>query len=118
MQTLKHFFQIVLFVSSFVIGTLAIPSILDAQDSLDIDNIEDGFHRYDDMILDEVQDRLLRDSDNELDRQAINGEKYRWPEGVIPYKTDDATVDEYMKEWLKDHFEKFNKQVEGCLTIR
>ena len=101
-------------VSSFALGIFAIPSILDdAQDAF-----EDGFYRYDDMILDEVQDRLLRNNDNELDRQAINGEKYRWPGGVIPYKTDDATVDEYMKEWLKEHFEKFNKQVEGCLTIR
>ena len=102
--------------SYFALGIFALPSNLeDSQDSLDI---EDGFHRYDDMILDDVQDRILRNDDTELDRNAIKGEKYRWPKGVIPYKTDEATVDDYMKEWLKEYAEKFNKQMEGCLTIR
>ena len=30
------------------------------------------------MILDDVQDRLIRNVESELDRQAIKGEKYRW----------------------------------------
>ena len=112
----NHFtlLQIVLIVSSFALGTLAIPSILDdAKDAFG-----DGFHRYDDMILDDVQDRLLQNKDTELDRNAIKGERYRWPGGIIPYKVDESTVDESMKGWLKGYAEKFSKQMEGCLTIR
>ena len=72
------------------IGTLAIPSILDyAWESIDFQN---GFHCNDDMILDDVQDRLIQNVNSELDRNAIKGDRYPWPGGIIPYKVDESTV--------------------------
>ena len=113
-------FQIFAILSVLELGILAIPSGLDdsPNSDFDIDEIGDGFQQYDDMILDDVQDRLFRNVDSELDRQAIIGDKYRWPGGIIPYKADEATVDEAMKHNLREYAEKFSKQMEGCLTIR
>ena len=99
------------------LGILAIPKI-ETISTYDINEIGDGFHQYDDMILDDLQERLFRNVDSELERNAIKGEKYRWPGGVIPYKVDESTVDESMKNDLRDYAEIFSKQMEGCLTIR
>ena len=104
-------FQIFAILSYHELGILATPPF-------DINKIGEGFHQYDDMILDDIQDRLFRNVDSELDRQAIKGEKYRWPGGIIPYKVDNSTVDETMKNWLKDYAHKFSQQMEGCITIR
>ena len=115
-----NLFQIFALLSVLELGILAIPSGLDdsPHPAFDIKEIGDGFHQYDDMILDDVQDRLFRNVDSELDRQAIIGDRYRWPGGIIPYKADEATVDEAMKHNLREYAEKFSKQMEGCLTIR
>ena len=80
-------------------------------------NMEYGYHQYTDMILDDVQDRLLRGVDTDEDRNAIIGDKYRWPGGVMPYKFD-SSVDGTMKERIKKYVEKFNAQMSGCLEIR
>ena len=117
-------FQIVAILSYLEMGIFAIPSVLDELPNeetipaFDIVEHGNGFHQYDDMIVDDVQDRLFRNVESELDRQAIKGERYRWPGGIIPYKVDESTVDESMKNDLKNYAEKFSKQMEGCLTIR
>lgn len=113
-------FQIFAILSYLQLGVLAIPSSLDGSSNpaFDIKEISEGFHQYDDMILDDVQDRLFRNVDSELDRQAIIGDRYRWPGGIIPYKVHEATVDEGMEQHFREHAEKFSKQMEGCLTIR
>ena len=80
-------------------------------------NVEYGYHQYTDMILDDVQDRLLRGIDTDADRNAIIGDKYRWPGGIMPYKFD-ASVDETMKKRIENYVEKFNAQMSGCLEIR
>ena len=106
-------------------GIFAIPSVLDELPNeetipaFDIVEHGNGFHQYDDMIVDDVQDRLFRNVESELDRQAMFGEKYCWPGGLIPYKFDESTgFDETKKNLLRDYAEKFTKQMEGCLTIR
>ena len=81
------------------------------------DKMEYGYHQFTDMILDDFQDRLLRGLDTDADRNAIIGDKYRWPGGVMPYKFD-ASVDDTMKTRIKDYVEKFNAQMSGCLEIR
>ena len=118
-------FQIVAILSYLEMGIFAIPSVLDELPNeetipaFDIVEHGNGFHQYDDMILDDVQDRLFRNVETELDRQAMFGEKYRWPGGLIPYKFDESTgFDETKKNLLRDYAEKFTKQMEGCLTIR
>ena len=69
-------FQIFAILSILELGILAIPSGLDdsPNPAFDIKEIGDGFHQYDDMILDDIQDRLFRNVDSELDRQAIIGD--------------------------------------------
>ena len=69
------------------------------------------------MILDDAQYRLHLGIDTEADRNAIIGDQYRWPGGVIPYKFD-SSVDEFMKTRIKGYIEKFNAQMNGCLKIR
>ena len=71
------------------------------------------------MILDDVQDRLIQNVNSELDRNAIKGDRYRWPGGIIPYKFDEAgNFSESKKMYVKEYAERFSKQMEGCLTIR
>ena len=119
-----NLFQIFAILSYLKLGIFAIPSVLEefpneeTIPAFDIVEHGNGFHQYDDMILDDVQDRLFRNVESELDRQAIIGDKYRWPGGIIPYKVNESTVDESMKNNLKYYAEKFSKQMEGCLTIR
>ena len=118
-------FQIFSALSYLELGILATPSVLEEPPNVetapafDIDDIGDGFHLYGDMILDDVQDRLFRNVESELDRQAIKGDRYRWPGGVIPYKFDEAgNFSESKKMYVKEYAERFSKQMEGCLTIR
>ena len=120
-----NLFQIFAILSYLELGIFAIPSVLEefpneeTISAFGIDEIEDGFHLYDDMILDDVQDRLFRNVDSELDRQAIRGN--RVPGGIIPYKFDETTTNpasEARKLEIKDFAEKFSKQMKGCLTIR
>ena len=120
-----NLFQVFALLSYLKLGILAIPSSLDEFPKMEtipasdiIKEVGDGFHQYGDMILNDVQNWLFRNDFSELDRQAIIGDRYRWPGGIIPYKVDESTVDEYMKGWLKGYAEKFSKQMEGCLTIR
>ena len=120
-----NLFQIFAILSYLELGIFAIPSILEEPPNeetipaFDINEIGDGFHQYDDMILDDVQDRLFRNVESEADRQAMIGEEYRWPGGLIPYKFDESTgFDETKKNLLRGYAEKFTKQMEGCLTIR
>ena len=53
------------------LGILAIPKI-ETISTYDINEIGDGFHQYDDMILDDLQERLFRNVESELERNAIN----------------------------------------------
>ena len=76
-----------------------------------------GYHQFTDMILDDAQYRLHLGLDTEADRNAIIGDHYRWPEGVIPYEFD-SSVDGIMKERIEYYVEKFNAQMNGCLKIR
>lgn len=89
----------------------------ESTDELANDNMEYGYHQFTDMILDDPQDRLHRGLDTDADRNAIIGDKYRWPGGVMPYKFD-SSVDETMKKRIKDYVGKFNAQMAGCLEIR
>ena len=104
------------------------PDVLPSSDSQDPplpefpelskDDLGHGYYQYADMILDDTQDRLHRGLDTEADRNAVIGDKYRWPGGVIPYKFDDSTVNEEMKKRVKGYVAKFNIQASGCLQIR
>ena len=120
-----NLFQVFALLSYLKLGILAIPSSLDEFPKMEtipasdiIKEVGDGFHQYGDMILNDVQNRLFRNDFSELDRQAIIGEKYRWPGGIIPFKFQESTVGEAMKDHIREHAEKFSKQMEGCLTIR
>ena len=76
-----------------------------------------GYHQFTDMILEDTQYRLHLGIATDADRNAIIGDEYRWPGGVIPYKFD-SSVDETMKTRIKEYVEKFNAQMSGCLKIR
>ena len=94
------------------------PDVLPEFPELSKDELGHGYYQYADMILDDVQDRLHRGLDTEADRNAVIGDKYRWPGGVIPYKFDDSTVNEEMKKRVKGYVAKFNIQASECLQIR
>ena len=84
---------------------------------LAVDEIGFGYHQFTDMILDDAQHRLHLGLDTEADRNAIIGDNYRWPSGVMPYKFD-SSVDKTMKKRIKGYVKKFNAQMNGCLKIR
>jgi len=98
------------------------PSMLDADWVSDgkpnYEKDDDGNYIIGDMVLTEQQyHQFYGDESKVIEDSGLKSERYRWPNGEIPY-TFDRRVGRSDQAKIKRAISKFNSALSGCLTIR
>ena len=83
-----------------------------AKANLNID--ENGNYRVDDMIMSPNQYSPISNHGQESGQKDL---KYRWPNGVVPYKIENSFND-HDRAVIEDTIKSLNQELGGCIEIR
>ena len=82
---------------------------------------QDADYEIGDMILNPAQYRAFYGNDDETSftnemQNAIQGDQYRWKDGIVPYEISDNFLP-YEKKRIKMGISRLNRQMENCIYI-